>query len=390
MSQRRWAGGAPDAAALATAPDPSALPCLNSNISNGPTLPEALERGLRRLSTSHRKTAFALAFNVARLCAKYGIERIGFLTLTFPDHVTCAKEAGKRFNSLRTGVLAERYAESICVLERMKNGRIHFHLLVVLPCDIRTGFDFDLAAKGEYSSANPQLRAEWAFWRATAKRYAFGRTELLPVKSNEEGLSKYVGKYIAKHIGARENRDKGVRLVRYSRDAKPCGTAFAFVSPRGKLWRVQVAEFAKRNGCADLPALKAKFGPKWAYHMRREIMDTEPPLFHVFERGPDNEPVALWDIWNADRCALAAAASAALGCTHEEAFASLYQRNHFTSRIAFTVPKWTGVNLAYQANEDEWNRVITWADGTSTFLPSKAREGKAACAVQGEMTAWAE
>lgn len=363
-----------------------ALPCLNSNISNGPTLPEALERGLRRLSTSHRKTAFALAFNVARLCAKYGIERIGFLTLTFADHVTCAKEAGKRFNSLRTGVLAERYVESICVLERMKSGRIHFHLLVVLPHDIRTGFDFEQAANGEYTSANPQLRAEWSFWRATAKRYGFGRTELLPVKSNEEGLSKYVGKYIAKHIGARENRDKGVRLVRYSRDAKPCGTAFAFVSPRGKLWRVQVAEFAKRNGCVDLAAVKAKFGPKWAHVMRRDIMAIEPPLFAVFERGPEGEPVALWDVWHGDRIQLAMAAAAALGCTEGEAFATLFQSS--SRSLAFSVPRWSGVNLAREAAEAEWERTVIWADGTTEkdFLPSKARGGTVGCHAGADTT----
>jgi hypothetical protein len=55
------------------------------------------------------------------------------------------------------------------------------------------------------------------------------------VKSNEDGLSKYVGKYIAKHVGQREDRDKGVRLVRYSKGASIGSNAFMFVSPRSRL-----------------------------------------------------------------------------------------------------------------------------------------------------------
>lgn len=132
-------------------------------------------------SPQQKKSATALAWNVHALCERYGINRIGFLTLTFAEHITCAKESQRRYNSLRSGVLADHYPAAIRVLERQKSGRIHYHLLVVLPVDIRTGFDFKAAEKRDYQSACPELKQEWAFWRATANKYGFGRVELLPI-----------------------------------------------------------------------------------------------------------------------------------------------------------------------------------------------------------------
>lgn len=225
---------------------------------------------LRSLTSGHKKTADLLRKSILGLSAKYGLERLGFLTLTFADHITDPKEAQKCWHSLRTHVLP-RYADWIRIIERQKSGRIHYHLLVVLPVDIRTGSKFDEFEKGVYRSANKALRAEWAFWRKTAPKYRFGRTELLPVKSNEEGLSKYLGKYISKHIGEREERDKRVRLVEYSRGARIGSTQFAWHSLRATLWRLKLAKFAAMHGISyeQLPTL---FGARWAYRLKDKIM----------------------------------------------------------------------------------------------------------------------
>ncbi|MGB7747589.1 MAG: hypothetical protein WBN75_09910 [Verrucomicrobiia bacterium] len=125
--------------------------------------------------------------------------------------------------SRMTGVLKQRYPEYIIVMERMDSGRIHYHLLVVLAQDIRTGFDFAAVKRGNYRSASAYLRREWKFWRETAPKYGFGRTELLPIRKTAEGVAKYVGKYVAKHIGQRLPEDKGARLVRYSKGANRVG-----------------------------------------------------------------------------------------------------------------------------------------------------------------------
>ena len=258
--------------------EPKALPCLNSHISI--ENPESASKNEAcSLSTSTRKTAFILSESVRLLTDRYGIDRIGFLTLTFADNVQSHKKAQKRFNSLVTNVIKDRYSEYVGCVERQRSGRIHYHLLVVCKFDIRTGFVFEDIAKGNYSSASATLRHEWSFWRKTAPLYHFGRTELLPVKTNMDAMAKYVGKYIGKHMDNRKWEDKGARLVRYSRGSKAGTNAFMFVSPGSADWRRKLATFASivqaRNPEVKLETmadLTGHLGPRWAYNNREFIL----------------------------------------------------------------------------------------------------------------------
>lgn len=230
-----------------------------------------------------KKVALALSWNVAHLCKTWGIERVGFLTLTFAEHVTDAREAQRRFNSLATHILRKRYPAFVAVLERQKSGRIHYHLLVVLPDDIRTGIDFDAIANGDYKTANKSLRLEWAFWRKTAPSYRFGRTELLPIKSDADALGQYVGKYIAKGQAFRTEDDKGVRLVRYSGGARMATCKFAELNKYPNEWRAKVCTFVRqmahayphrRIRCMDDIAFH--YGKRWAYQYRDYILALPP------------------------------------------------------------------------------------------------------------------
>lgn len=143
------------------------LPCLNSNNSIGTRQPiETKEiqqarskvEKLNEFSTSHKKSAYALELNVKSFIEKFGINHVGFLTLTFKDHVTDAKEAQRRFNSLRTNFLKKHYPNYIRVIERTKTGRIHYHLIVSVNEDIRRGLNFQEIAKRNYKSANLSIR----------------------------------------------------------------------------------------------------------------------------------------------------------------------------------------------------------------------------------------
>jgi len=91
---------------------------------------------------------FPEALNVENFSEKFGLNYLGFLTLTFADNVTNIREASRRFDNLRKCVLSVRYKSYIRVIERTKKGRIHFHLLVALLEDIRTGFNFSSVDKG--------------------------------------------------------------------------------------------------------------------------------------------------------------------------------------------------------------------------------------------------
>ncbi len=263
------------------------LPCLSSNNSikragaNGSeAAPNKAIEDFNSFSKSHKRSACALAWNVQYLAQKFGLEHLGFLTLTFADNVVDPKEAQRRFNSLATNVLRHRYREFIRVWERTKRGRIHYHLLVVQNLDIRTGFDFDAVSRNDYKSANAAIRDEWAFWRKTAKAYGFGRTELLPVKSTEEGIARYIGKYISKHVSQREERDKGFRLVEYTRGARMSSTRFGWNTEGAGQWRAKVGLFCRilgANGAtpdrSPVPFrdLSLICGPRWAYHHREFI-----------------------------------------------------------------------------------------------------------------------
>jgi hypothetical protein len=227
------------------------------------------------LTGGHKRSAFCLAFEIMQLAKEFGIERLGFLTLTFADPVLELKEANRRFNSLNTHVLKRRYRRAVVVPERQKSRRLHFHLLVVLDADIRTGVDFEASKRRDYRSAGSALRAEWSFWRKTAPAYRFGRTELLPIRSTAEGIARYVGGYIGKHIRERAETDKGARLVRYlgyEPGQRKTSCRFGWNTVNGWLWRHKLASFASRNGARDTDGLAKIFGPRWAYYLQAQIL----------------------------------------------------------------------------------------------------------------------
>ena len=262
------------------------IPCLYRNNSieiKQKALTKSLETVLSKsvsLEKKYRKTATALAYNVEQFSHKYGLENLGFLTLTFKDHITDFKEGSKRFNSLATNVLNSRYQDFIKVQERHKSRRIHYHLLIALHKDIRTNFNFSEVKNNNYSSANEYLKSEWSFWRSNASKYKFGRTELLPIKSTHEAIGRYVGKYIGKHMMCREENDKGARLVSYSKGCRTMSTKFSWVTPGAAQWRNKVKIFAylisEKTGCEPtFEGLREVLGSRWAYNHREYILNIE-------------------------------------------------------------------------------------------------------------------
>ena len=246
------------------------LPCLNRNISIEETqggeaakvFPvetkvirdwRAKQEKLNEFSTAHRKSAYALELNVKAFIDRWGLNHVGFLTLTFNEHITDPKEAQRRFNSLRTNYLRHRYPHYIRVIERQKSGRIHYHLLVSCKEDIRRGLNFRQIAARNYETANPAIRKHWSSLRAAMRKYGFGRSELLPVKTNSKGLARYVAKYIGKHIDSRISADKGVRLCQTSQDKghkwKVATSNFQFASPGSKLWRQKLKKWVHEMDC---------------------------------------------------------------------------------------------------------------------------------------------
>jgi hypothetical protein len=258
--------------------DAAPLPCLNRNISFDNV--ENTSQKIARLSSSHKKTAFTLKNSIEKMVKKYGVENILFLTLTFKDNVQCHREASKRMNSLTTNIIKPRYKDYAGVPERMKSGRIHYHYLIPTKDNVLLGLDFKALQNKDYRTANSALRKEWAFWRNTAPKYRFGRTELLPIKSTAEAVGKYVGKYISKNIESRTEGDKGARLMRLSKGIRSGNSRFAFLSDGSYQWRKKVALFASQiskkyptETIENVKDLSRVIGKRWAYYNRDYILD---------------------------------------------------------------------------------------------------------------------
>lgn len=275
----------PDAGRVSGPAGGRSLPCHSSNNS---------DKTPSKLTAYQRKNAFILKENVAAMVHVYGLEKVGFLTLTFPRKLTLS-EANRRLNNLGRRVLPELFVDWITVREFTPGrGRAHFHLLVAAKEDIRTGFDFEsylamlqlsklpktpgrMADLRHYSrnlKPNDFLRRCWSTLRSVLPRYQFGRHELIPIRTNQEAIAHYVGGYIRKSLDSRPDEAKGCRLVTYSKGfpRRVTGHQFQWNCPSTALWRAKLAIFARLHGIDDFDDLSATFGPRWAWWFRDIIL----------------------------------------------------------------------------------------------------------------------
>lgn len=260
---------------------------IEKNLAESPS-DKASASNYNRLSSYHKKQAQTLYSNVDRLVRieSKSINHVAFLTLTFQENITDHKEAYRRFRSFNSHFLAPHpiYGNWVNVKEHQARGAWHFHMIIQLSEDIRTGFDFDKfdawlkgpRKKGTFPTGNSQIRSLWAEFDKVLPEYGFGKIFTLePIKSNAEAVSRYVGKYVSKQIGQRPESDKGVRLINYSRGWLKNSVNLAWYNDNSKLWRRKVALFARIHGCQELYQLAEVLGSDWAYRYQNEIMDLD-------------------------------------------------------------------------------------------------------------------
>ena len=268
-------------------------PCLYSNNSIQPpqTHPETPENKdllskVNQLQPGHKKSAFTLASNVERIVAveSESINHVAFLTLTFQQNITDHREAYKRFRSFNTNFLAPHpvYGHWISVKEHQARGAWHYHMIIQLTEDIRTGFDFDKydewlkgpRKSGTFPTGNAQIRSLWSELAEVVENYGLGRIFTLePIKSNAEAIKYYVGKYVSKQIGHRPEADKGVRLINYSRGWLRNSVNCAWLTENSTKWRNLLEIFAHTQGCTEYYQLSEKLGPKWAHKNYDDIIN---------------------------------------------------------------------------------------------------------------------
>jgi hypothetical protein len=242
------------------------------------------------LTPYQKRQAHTLYSNADRFVSMApSLDNIGFLTITTPDNCTDYKDLYRRWHSFNSNFLKKSpdFLHYLGVKERQQRGALHLHLLVQVNGDIRTGFDWenyllarDLKKDGKpwrkvaakcYRSATPYLAKLWPLLREELLKYGFGRSELLPIRSSVEAVSRYVGGYLGKHMSHREQWDKGMRLMFADRAWVKHSSRFQFLSEGSKEWREKVALFAAILKCATMKDIEERLGPRWCYRYREAI-----------------------------------------------------------------------------------------------------------------------
>ncbi|MGI6657198.1 MAG: hypothetical protein ACOX5Z_10335 [Desulfobulbus sp.] len=204
------------------------------------------DRALSELTSSQRKSVYALQQNIERFVAQYGRAHVGLLTLTFPDEPT-EREVAKRLNSLMSNWLKSQTLERCCVKELTKAGSWHLHIVASFKLPLFRGFRWQKDEHGRktipvYRSASRALRSFWKQLKEILPRFGFGRSELLPARSG-----KALGRYLAKVYWQKARNPeafKGVRLVSWSRGFIRSSSRFSWNTVRTREWRRKVARFA--------------------------------------------------------------------------------------------------------------------------------------------------
>ena len=96
----------------------------------------------QHLQTAHRQTAYALRTNAIEFVSHYGIDRCGFLNLTFQDRLYPIPARKKMSKALH--VLADYCIDWIYTMGLGRNRRIHYHALVACADNLREGIDLSL------------------------------------------------------------------------------------------------------------------------------------------------------------------------------------------------------------------------------------------------------
>ena len=241
-------------------------------------------------TSGQTKTFNALKGNCEYWMKKISPERVGVLTLTFKDHITCMKEGQRRWNNLNRLINREKKFNILHkVAEAQKSGRLHYHLIIETTGSIKGNIDWDIydkmgEAKGrdKYKfgaqlgkTATPHLNELWKWLRVKCKSTGFGRSELMPMKKPEH-LKNYIGKYLQKDMQdnalKKDGKNKNMRISTYGRKCiKVANTKCSFVNGNGGIFRRRLKVWAEERGFKDTDEIYEIFGPHWCNHLHEHI-----------------------------------------------------------------------------------------------------------------------
>jgi len=210
----------------------------------GSTLCKAPERGAiatkchgtYRFRVKHRVRA-----NCEAIVEKHDEKNLIFATLTFADDIQDPREAQRRFNNFKRRVLDSIFPYGYTkTVERMKCGRLHYHLFAPLDGAAHSGEKAHWTERnGGKTCSNPSLllREARATLRDKAEKYGFGRCEIQPIRK-KHAIAEYVSKYVLKLYSNRKPEDAYKRFQESTKDAKRQSSRFSYHSYKARIYRL--------------------------------------------------------------------------------------------------------------------------------------------------------
>lgn len=266
-----------------------------------------------------------LELAVNAIVARHGYDCVGFHTLTFKENLTDWKEAEKRFASYEKNVLSQYCQDWVLVVQVQERGAIHYHMVLGLAQDIRTGTDIKtiknraLPRWMRYSRkvVNPNLRNLWRNLCARARGdgawegggYKFGRVELMPFEKPPEAVARYMATYLKPGADMPGEYRKKKKL-RFSKSVLlMVGPNFQRNTFGSYVWRKKLELTAREFGMYDYNDLADYFGPRWFHHLRDAIRLCPFEANRAdWDRGLAEKVwrkigVDVWDLTNQERLA---------------------------------------------------------------------------------------
>jgi hypothetical protein len=255
-----------------------------------PALPSLKEDNCIR--AQRRKQLFVAQENLRRYIEKFGVNHVGVLTITTSTECWSSVAFQKKWHSFRSNIVVRLFATGMWVRERQpRTGNWHCHAIVNFGHDIRTSFPFDQVEHRFYANVDPALRAIWKQLRQKAEVYGFGRTELLPIRQNAAGCSRYLTKYLSKSFVTEKafGEEKG-RLFGVWGKVRFVHSGFDWVANR--IMRKRKAWLAATADLNDIVAFTGLYGPRWWLMIGDALMKVIMPVeYYQIQRNGSYE----WD-----------------------------------------------------------------------------------------------
>jgi hypothetical protein len=231
---------------------------------------------------------------------KYGVERIGFGTVTLdPKNGMTPAKAQTQWHSWWSHEGSQRYVSIVKVVEVQSNGRIHFHFVSVCRTDIQTGSHVDNSDPRwlQLQRMNKACREENLWLSESVQRYGFGKiASVEPVKKNLQAVAKYLSDYLTKSpLPESWGRRRSYELC--GEIKRQIGSSFHWCTPSSWIRRQKLA-LVEDHLCFDPGDLLEFLGPGGYYFIEGDLSSMRLP-FEEALRDPkmfaDGTPRMLYD-----------------------------------------------------------------------------------------------